>query len=207
MQQKTGTYLALAALLFIGGIETRASERSETRVTILVYDYVGIGNETLFRAEAEADLILRHASVEVAWRQCYAAANPPEAECPNIGPSTPALRLMPHFRLVPNQVRADTLGFSVGNMMSVSYEQAERIAGSGAGPITETLAVTIAHEFGHLHLRNAHSVSGIMRARLDQRDWELADKGWLSFHPVQAAKLRKELRTRSEILLAACNTP
>jgi hypothetical protein len=197
MRQKTGNYLALGTLLFIAGIEMRASEQSGTRMTILVYDYVGISDETLLRAEVEADQIFRHAGVEVAWRHCYRAATPSGTQCPDIGPSTPALRLISHFRLVPDQIRANTMGFSIGNMMTVSYEQAERIARSGAGPLTEILAVTIVHEFGHLLLGNVHSVSGIMRARLGQRDFELAHNGWLSLHPLQAATLRKELRTRA----------
>jgi hypothetical protein len=207
MRRKTGGYLALGALFFIGALEIRASEERQGRMTIVVYDYVGINHETLLRAEGEADQIIRHAGVEVVWRNCYTAANSSGTECPNVGPSPAALRLVSHFRLVPGHFRVDTMGFSIGNMMTVSWEQAEKVARSGAGPLTRILGVTIAHEFGHLLLGNAHSVSGIMRARLGRGDWELAQKGWLVFHPSEAAALRKELRTRSETMLLASNAP
>jgi hypothetical protein len=92
-------------------------------------------------------------------------------------------------------------------MMTVSWGQAENLARSGLGPITEILGVTIAHEFGHLLLGNAHSVSGIMRRRFGRGDWELAQHGGLVFHPSEAAALRKEVRTRSETMLVASNVP
>lgn len=193
--------------MLIGAIEMRGSEQPKTKMTILVYDYVGIPDETLLRAEAEADLILRHAGIEVAWKHCSRAASLSNTECPDIGLLTPALRLMPRFRLVPNRLRVDTLGFSIGNMMTVSWEQADNLAQTGAAPVAEVLGVTIAHEFGHLLLGKRHSVSGIMRARFGLSDWDLAHLGWLVFLPSQATALRKELRNRSEILLAARDTP
>jgi len=207
MRQKTGGYLALGALFLIGALEMRASEDRPARMTILVYDYVGINHETLLRAEGEADQIIRHAGAEVVWRNCYTAATSAGPECPDIGPSTATLRLVSHFRLVPGHFRVDTMGFLIGNMMTVSWKQAENLSRSGAGPLTQILGVTIAHEFGHLLLGNAHSVSGIMRARLGRGDWELAQHGWLVFHPSEAAALRKELRTRSETVLVASNAP
>jgi hypothetical protein len=165
MRQKTGGYLALGALFFFGALEMRPAEDREARMTILVYDYVGINHETLLRAEGEADQIIRHAGAQVVWRNCYTAAAWEGPECPDIGPSTATLRLVPHFRLMSDRIRVDTMGFSIGNMMTVSCEQADRLERSGVGPVTEILGVAIAHEFGHLLLGKAHSVPGVMRAR------------------------------------------
>lgn len=184
--------MVLGALFFFGPLEMRASEDGQDWMTILVYDYAGINHETLLRAEEEAHQIIRHAGAEVVWRNCYTAANSPGTECQDIGPSTATLRLVPHFRLSSGHIRVDTMGFSIGNMMTVSCEQADGLARSGVGPITEILGVAIAHEFGHLLLGNAHSVSGVMRARLGLADWELAHRGWLGFHPLQATALRQE---------------
>ena len=170
----------------------RPSEDRAARMTILVYDYVGINHQTLLRAEGEADQIIRHAGAEVVWRNCYTAAASEGPECRDLGPSTATLRLVSHFRLIPDHFRVDTMGFLTGNMITVSWKQAENLSQSGAGPLTEILGVAIAHEFGHLLLGNAHSVSGVMRARLGLADWELAHRGSLGFHPSQAAALRKE---------------
>lgn len=195
--------MAFGALLFAGTIVTRASGQSETRTLILVYDYVGIGNETLSRAEAEADQIFRQAGIEVGWRTCHSAARPSKVECPDIGPSTPALRLVSHFKIVPDHVRADTLGYSIGNMMTASWQQAEKVAGLGVAPLAQILGLVIAHEFGHLLLGNAHSISGVMQAHWSRRDWDLALQGSLVFLPSQAAGLRNVLRARSEALSLA----
>jgi hypothetical protein len=176
-------------------------------MTILVYDYVGINHQVLLRAEGEADQIIRHAGAEVVWRHCDTAAASAGPECSDLGPSTATLRLVSHFRLIPDHFRVDTMGFLIGNMMTVSWKQAENLSQSGAGPLSQILGVTIAHEFGHLLLGNSHSVSGIMRARLGRGDWELAQHRWLVFHPSEAAALRKELRTRSETVLPVSNAP
>jgi hypothetical protein len=192
MRRKTCGYLVLGALFLLGAFETRASEDGQHSMTILVFDYAGIKHETLLRAEGEADQIIRHTGAEVVWQNCNTVSNSPGTECPDVGPSTVALRLVPHFQLISGHIRTNTMGFSIGNTMTVSCEHADALARSGVAPLTEILGVTIAHEFGHLLLGNAHSVSGVMRARLGLTDWELAHTGWLRFHPLQARALRQE---------------
>jgi len=160
------------------------------------------------RAEDVADQVFRHAGVEIAWRGCYLLLQSSESTCPAVSPSTPALRLVPRFQFVRGQVRADTMGYSTGDMMTVSWEEAQNVAQSGvAGPVTQVLGLVIAHELGHLLLGTGHSASGIMRARWGLNDWVLARQDKLSFLPRQAADLRKELRNRSETAVADDNVP
>jgi len=171
-------------------------------MTILVHNYIGIDDETLRLAEAEADEIFRQAGVEVGWQLCYPASNLPENDCPEDSPSTPYLRFVPRFRSVKGQVPADSMGYSTGDMMTVSWAEAENVARSGAGPVSEVLGLIIVHEFGHLLLGGAHSLSGIMRARWGSNDWQLAHQGRLVFLPSEAEHLRQELRNRSQTAMA-----
>ena len=206
MCQKTTSCLTLGALFLLGGTKILAAEQPKPGLTILVLNYAGIDDQTLRAAEGEADRILRHAGVEVGWQHCYSAAKRPETECPDVGVSTPALRLISHFQFVAGQVRADTMGYAIGYMMTVSWEEVQNVAQSGAGPVSQILGLTIAHELGHLLLGSAHSISGIMRARWGLEDWAMARQQHLVFLPWQAAALRKELRARSETSLAARNS-
>jgi hypothetical protein len=202
MRQKTGSYLALGALLLLRAIEARASEPSEARMTILVYDYIPLDDETLRASEDEAGRIFQHAGVKIAWRHCYPPRTGTEIGCPNPAPATPAVRLVAQFHPVAGLVRADTMGFWTGDMATVSFEEIEKVSHSGAGPVTEILGLSMAHEIGHVLLGGAHSASGIMRARWGQADWTLASQGKLVFLPRQATALRKELRIRSETAAA-----
>lgn len=202
MRRKIRGQLGLGVFLLVGVTRQRASEPS---MTILVYDYVGIDGETLRGAEGEADHVLRRAGVALAWRHCYSAADRKEAECPDVSPSTPALRLMPRFQLVPDQVRADTMGYWIGNLMTVSLEEADKVARSGVASVSQVLGLIIAHEVGHLLLGRAHSLGGIMRARWGFNEWSAARQGGLVFLSRQAEALRKELRSRSETAVAEGN--
>ena len=205
MQPRIGIPPVLGMLLSIS-MGMRASEMSRASMTILVFDYVGIDHETLRKTEDEADNIFRQAGVRVAWQLCLSAAKPSSAECPEVGPLTPALRLVSHLQLVPDQVRTDTVGYSTSDVMTVSWEQTKKLAQSGAGPETLILGLIVAHEFGHLLLGKSHSISGIMQAQWNYHDWGLAHKRWLLFLPQQATVMRKQLRTRGETLAAANST-
>jgi len=205
MCPKTTSCLALGALILFGGTKILAAEQPKPGLTILVLNYARIDDQTLRAAEGEADRVFRHAGVQVGWQHCYSAAKRSETECPDIGASTPALRLVPRFQLVSG-IRPDVMGYSTGHMMTVSLEEVENAARLGVVPISEVLGLVIAHELGHLLLGSAHSISGIMRARWGLDDWALAQQRQLVFLPRQAAALRRELRARSETSVVARNS-
>ena len=136
MCQKTSSCLTLGALFLFGGTKILAAEQPKPGLTILVLNYAGIDDQTLRAAEGEADRIFRHAGVEVGWRHCDSAPKRPGAECPDVGASTPALRLISHFQFVAGQIRADTMGYAIGHMMTVSWDEAQNVARSDAGPVS-----------------------------------------------------------------------
>jgi hypothetical protein len=85
------------------------------------------------------------------------------------------------------------MGYSTGNMITVSFEEAEKVAGSVGSSVGQVLGLIIAHEVGHLLLGRNHSPGGIMRARWGLNDWVLAGQGELVFLPQQAAAMRTKL--------------
>jgi len=195
MRRRTSSCLALGVLFLFGHTAVSAAQQN---ITILVHDYAGIDNPTLQATEQEAAQVFRHADIEIGWKLCHSEVKSPEMECPDIGPTNPALRLVSRFQFVAG-VRADTMGYSTGYMMTVSVEEADTVARSIASPVGQVLGLIIAHELRHLLLGRNHSSGGIMRARWGLSDWMLARQGELVFLPRQAAALRAELRARNEL--------
>ena len=59
------------------------------------------------------------------------------------------------------------------------------------------LGLAMAHEIGHLLLPfHSHSPRGIMRARWDRQDFQLATYGNLGFTPMQAELIRSEVQRK-----------
>jgi hypothetical protein len=93
------------------------------------------------------------------------------------------------------------MGFCTGDFATVSVEFAQRLEEAGVSPLLGILGHAIAHEIGHLLLPgNGHSVSGIMRARWDQKEWMLLRQGNLNFTPEQARLLRAGLLNRAQTM-------
>jgi hypothetical protein len=73
----------------------------------------------------------------------------------------------------------------------VFYRQLEAQAGQYAVSESLVLACAIAHEIGHLLLRDRpHSVLGLMRASWDREDFQRAGRGQLRFSPEEADLIR-----------------
>ncbi len=187
---------ALGTLLLGGMAVACAEDPLESRMTVLVYDYAGVQAETILKAEQETGRILRHSGIEITWQPCRLTGSSVPLECPQPGPTMPALRLVPRFQLVGNLVHAEAMGYSTGDFATVSVEFAERLEESGVARLPEILGHIIAHEIGHILLGGRHSVSGIMKAHWSLNEWRLMQQGKLNFAPEQSRDLRAELLRR-----------
>jgi hypothetical protein len=188
---------ALGALFLGGTAAAPAEDRLDSGITILVYDYAGVRADTLLKSEQETSRVFRHSGIDIIWRHCRMPGASVPLDCPDPGPMTPALRLVPRFQLVGDRVHADAMGYSTGDFATVSVEFAERLDESGVARLPEILGHIMAHEIGHLLLPGGrHSVSGIMKARWRSDDWRLVCQGELNFAPEQSRFLRAELLRR-----------
>ena len=111
----------------------------------------------------------------------------------------PLLRIVAQFRPARNKLNEDAIGFSAGYLATVSFGFAERLARSTLGTpamrtLEDILGHAIAHEVGHILLPgNAHTISGIMKAKWNLDDWAEAQRGALFSTPEQAKLMRREL--------------
>ncbi len=181
----------------LGAMLAHSEESLDSRITILVYDYAGVKAETLSKAEQETSRIFRHSGVDITWLHCRVPSSSVSLECPESGPMTPVLRLVPRFQLVRNRVHAEAMGYSAGYFATVSVEFAQTLEELGVAGLPEILGHIMAHEIGHVLLAGGgHSVSGIMRAHWNSNEWRLLRQGELNFAPEQSRFLRAELLRR-----------
>jgi hypothetical protein len=98
----------------------------------------------------------------------------------------------------PAQLRSDCTGFTIlvpserltDSYAAVSLPAAKVAAQEMDVPIVDVLAVSMAHEIGHLLLHSRmHSRSGVMSPRLDQRQIQLLERGELGFTREEATRL------------------
>jgi hypothetical protein len=195
--QHKAAHLALVTLLFGGMWGAHADDQLDSGMTVLVYDYAGVQADILLKAEQETSRIFRHSGVDVTWRPCRMPGSSVAFECPEPGPTTPALRLVPRLKATANRVHVEAMGYCTGDFATVSVEFARELEESGVARRPQILGHIMAHEIGHLLLPgNGHSVSGIMRGHWSRAEWALIQQGRLNFAPEQSRFLRAELLNR-----------
>ncbi len=166
---------------------------SDLRLTLVIYDYAHVGEQTLVDAERTTSHIFERAGVQLFWREgfSYAAerqnAVVPESE----DPTTLVVKLEPESDAARYGVLSNCGGIALGPNATVFVRRSD---GTWLGTI-------IAHELGHILLgANAHSVTGIMRPTLLAEDWVKAEQGTLGFTRSQNQQIRRWIAQRSRQL-------
>ena len=180
-------------------------------VTVRVYDFAGVRQRELARAEGEVERILRRSGVEIRWIDCPVSRTEPlrEPDCQlPLGPTDLVLRILPEpmaVRIVPVSKKLGLAAVSTdrrtsynGNFFYVFYDRVRILARRSAASRDLILGCVMAHEMGHLLLGSlAHSRRGVLRAKWRPRDLQLAAQGLLKFSPEQANQLRGAVLARS----------
>jgi len=104
----------------------------------------------------------------------------------------------------PRNLHDDTIGFSVlippgtASYSVVSLPAAMNLAEREDAPLAMVLGVALAHEIGHVMLGSSrHSITGVMSARLDHRQLQMAFAGTLLFTASQSVELRSVAKARN----------
>lgn len=172
-------------------------------ITILVYDYVRVPPGTLREAERHADKIVAKAGVSVNWLHCVAAKSlsaDAKALCDTGWTAqTPALRFISGVHRLQPREYAHT---AVPVLITVYYDT---IAHTSHHDYTDTeipivLGCVMAHELGHLLLRDAnHSSTGIMQSQWSRDQIRLAIWGALGFTQDQLTRSPSQARILARV--------
>jgi len=164
-----------------------AATLSDLRITVRVYNMANVSSGILAASEEEVAQIFRDMGTTIEWLECPCAQDPSSSEL--------MLRIIPEFfGSMKSDLRRDNLGFAPstedgGVLASIFFYRVQAL--TKGRPTAPLLGNAIAHELGHLLLgSNAHSSTGIMRARWDHNLLKLMDRSSLKFTPEQAKLIR-----------------
>lgn len=176
-------------------------------ITVRTHLFVQVPQETLVEAEAVASEILRRADLEIVWINCDYSI-PPASREPGCARALSSLdfvlnivdrlqALSPKLSEIAMGVAAVPSKGGEGDSAYVGMRQAEGVAHASAIPLETILGLGAAHELGHLLLgEDAHSPSGLMKAKWGNDDLNRGSHGNLIFLPKQASHIRTNLLER-----------
>jgi hypothetical protein len=197
----------VAAVLCVMFSAARSMAGEPLAVDVLVHDEAGVPPDVAATARRIAGHIFSGFDVEIVWfdagsARCRRDTLDSVAAQRSFLTSLYAMRIVASAsRWQPNAPSANALGFAVpgSRVASVIFPRIAQMAGDSGADAGVVLGHVIAHELGHLLLRNAgHAVAGLMQAEFHLL---LAQQGALHFTDDQTrairVTLREDARTRS----------
>ena len=180
------------------------------KISVLVFDYVGVPARARERAEAEAAYVMSHAGVESDWVDCggLSAESGRDKGCrPLFDSMTLCVRIVSDSgQKLPSEV----LGFASlqpppqqGVYATVFYSRVAAAAADFGVDAYPVLGCAMAHEVGHLLLGSqSHTTRGLMRPTWSRDDFVDAAQRSLRFSPSQSVQLQAQVEARSVRLRA-----
>jgi hypothetical protein len=191
-------YSALLSLALLGGLPGRAEAQSTGTLRLNVLDYAGISHSAMADAMKTATGIYAAVGVEVGWTyRCFRGCGGQVvvARESSVNAATDlTIFIRPEvmsFTRFPRSVMG-----SAPRGSSVAYTFLDRMtefAFKRKLLVATVLGHVIAHEVGHLLLRQGHTAGGLMREEWFKHDLDLARTGRLGFTPEQGARIRAQL--------------
>ena len=212
MKKFASTLIGFSSLLIsvipaFGQSPSFANAEPTPVITVRTHLFVQVPQETLLEAEAVASEILHRADLEVVWINCDYSI-PPASREPGCARALSSLdfvlnivdrlqALSPKLSKIAMGVAAVPSKGGEGDSAYVGMRQAEGVAHASAIPLETILGLGAAHELGHLLLgENAHSASGLMKAKWGNDELSLGSHGDLIFLQEQADRIRTKLLAR-----------
>ena len=189
---------AVLSLALLGGLSGRAEAQSTGTLRFKVQDYVGISHLGMADAMKTATAIYAAIGVEVGWTyRCFSrcGGKVEVARKPSVDEAMDLTIFIHPDAMTSATFPRSVLG-SAPTGSAVAYAFFERVVefAFNRKVLVETvLGHVIAHEVGHLLLREGHTERGLMREEWFKRDLELARTGRLGFTPEQGARIRAQL--------------
>ncbi len=199
-----------AVLLVIWTPLAAETVRPPERPTVVArtFNYAGVLDGDLRKAQARAEDILREAGIEVAWLDCWLVDREPAGASPRCREPLGATDLMLRIGSAKpdNATHYVSMGFSLVNAvdgrapyLATVYADLVNNVARGAGvDAGELLGRTMAHEIGHLLLAtNQHAATGLMRAAWSRSELRHHDAADWQFLSGEADTMRTAIATRT----------
>jgi len=175
----------------------KPSEQPQPRLTVRVYNHVGVPGDVMLSATQIARRIYRELGIETRWASCMMKDGQPAA--PLCATPPDVTHLFVQIGSEADAVRfgagENTSGYAMpaeqgkfGSTTILFFNRISRQAAESGVAVEILLGHMVAHEIGHLLLGrdpkggDSHSKSGIMKAPWGRRELRLASTGALRFH-------------------------
>lgn len=183
-----------------------ATTDPDPSVTVWVYNYAQVPKRNLAEGKRVTTGVFERVGTTLEWVDCPISGAEVKSHpvCQErMRPQELALVILPSFSGM-HLDSGHTIGFSQvfltgssGHYAYVSYERVEAAARRGPAVAYQILGYVAAHELGHVLLASgAHSSSGIMRAKLEEGDFQDVARGKLTFTPQQAQRIHDNVAAR-----------
>jgi hypothetical protein len=153
----------------------------------------------LRNGQEAAARIYRTAGIRIEWVDRIASELPMVVAIP---PPGGAERLRIGVNAMGYTFRTEDPG--PGGRALVFFDRVERQALASRTDTVQLLGAVIAHEIGHMLLRNAHVPNGLMRGLWTDHEFTLISMGFLRFSAVEQTRIQSQL---SDIRLTAAHLP
>ncbi|MCP5116767.1 MAG: hypothetical protein GY953_38560 [bacterium] len=207
---RTCTIAALAGLVLILTPDLRArTPKTDTdrEISIRVYNYAGLSDSVLERAQRETAHILRETGIETRWVACALKAVDLDKfpECNRRRAKADlVLAIVPREMAKKMDKRHDVFGVAAsadsgkGYRASIFHHRIKELSERWQASEALLLGHFVAHEVGHLLLgTNSHSRSGIMHVPWTKVERERAHRASLLFTDQEAERIRADVERRA----------
>lgn len=192
----------IAGMLLSAGVanatEWRVADDRQPAVRVRVYDYAGVSAAVLKATKMKASELLGRTGVWLQFVDCRALPEDPPKDEACKDPATPLdlqMNILDLAMARKTGASRNCLGFALlsprfPSRASVFYARALELAETRRAPLAGILGAMVAHEIGHLLLKQAaHSAAGIMRAQWGDQELKSIARGRLEFTADQPSQL------------------
>jgi hypothetical protein len=172
------------------------STSGDPALSVLVYDYAGLKDNTMNEVENLTSALLERAGIRTQWVYCLghqAGARPALCDADS-QPGVFVIRILTKHSGQANKL-GDPLGAAViGNgFASLFATEVRKYADHNGLSEGCLMAYAAAHEIGHLLLGENHAPSGLMRAVWSKEEYREMAQRWLGFSAEERQALRQAL--------------
>jgi hypothetical protein len=179
--------------------------QGDNRIRIRVYDYAGVSEDVLQKAEDVTTGIFQKAGVDFVWFTCARNRKfSDKASCPDaMDPTDLILNLVPQSMSKVLRRKDEVEGMAVEGPDEfyghawVFFDRAREVAAKHLLNLANVLGNLMAHELGHLLLGSyPHSQTGLMRAGWSREEFIAANRGELGFSASERERIQKGVEAR-----------
>jgi hypothetical protein len=181
--------------------------QGEYQIRIRLYDYAGVEEDVLRKAEDVTTGIFQKVDVKLVWLTCARNGKfSGIASCPDAMDRTDLiLNIVPHSMSQGLHGTDDMDGLAVDGPDEFSFcawvffDRAKKVAAKQLLGLANVLGNLMAHELGHLLLGSyPHSKTGLMRAGWSREEFVAANRGELEFSAAEREHIKKDVEARRQ---------